>query len=215
MIDYLEQLLDRAPEEEEDAFAWPRIRMRHWKSGVNGEEDDKTSNVETDWAGQQDALVKQAAGQRVEDWQAVLEELTQTVEMEPLLAQMAQRVGGQEQRAERLPADGEAVLTELAEHLDRQERKRGQQAAAEVETVRNADLESRLSELVRAAARGRADHAALWRKQGPANSVVLEGGQTARRRDELRVETRRGLAGVLDAAFERDARRYDGPLGLF
>ena len=76
-----------------------------------------------------------------------------------------------------------------------------------------ADLAGQMTALARAVVRGKGEPVA--RERGTMAS--------ARAVEQHRMEwthattsgMQRGLAGALDAAFERDARRYDGPLGLF
>lgn len=84
-------------------------------------------------------------------------------------------------------------------------------------TVRKeaADPEARLARLERAVARGKARKVPGEWNAGHVQAAGPEGGQGPRGSAAAAAGMPRSLAGVLDAAFERDARRYDGPLGLF
>ena len=80
--------------------------------------------------------------------------------------------------------------------------------------TRAAEPQTRLAALERAVARSRARQTAQGWNRERVQTVQGTDGHDMRR---LAVEpgAQRRLAGWLDAAFERDARRYDGPLGLF
>lgn len=131
------------------------------------------------------------------------------------------------EHSERGTAAWQAVLEELAQAAEAekaaqgrlfvpQDTRRGLERSATVEPVWEwkTDPGRELAELARAAKRGRSGQASLLRNERTEAGRTAEVGRDTRRREELRVETRRGLARRLDAAFERDARRYDGPLGL-
>lgn len=92
------------------------------------------------------------------------------------------------------------------------EQPQGKEAPAKKQVI---DPEARLAMLERAVARGKVQQAAREWKRGSAGTAQAAGGQDMRGLTVAMPEMRRSLAGVLDAAFERDARRYDGPLGLF
>lgn len=77
------------------------------------------------------------------------------------------------------------------------------------------DPETRLAVLERAVARGKVQQATQEWKRGRTEAAQAAGGQDMRGLTVTVPEMRRSLAGALDAVFERDARRYDGPLGLF
>lgn len=78
-----------------------------------------------------------------------------------------------------------------------------------------ADPELQLAILERAVARGKAQQDARNRSREHVQAAQTAAGQDLRRSAAAVSGVQRELAGVLDAAFERDARRYDGPLGLF
>lgn len=75
----------------------------------------------------------------------------------------------------------------------------------------------RLAALERAVVRGRAEtvgqsRGLRLRRAEDTREAERRGDRSA---EDMRSGVRRELAGELDAAFERDARRYDGPLRLF
>ena len=75
--------------------------------------------------------------------------------------------------------------------------------------------EVRLAALERAVARGKTQQVAREWSRERTVTAQTEAERPVVGMNGTALEMRRGLAGVLDAAFERDARRYDGPLGLF
>lgn len=83
------------------------------------------------------------------------------------------------------------------------------------ETNRAADPEARLAMLERTVARGKTQQTARGRSWERTDTAQAADGWDARRMNAAAPGVQRGLAGLLDVAFERDARRYDGPLGLF
>lgn len=82
---------------------------------------------------------------------------------------------------------------------------------------RSADVVGQMVALARAVARGNTEQKAQGqvRTRAAVGAVQTMGGYNLERMSTAAPGIQRGLAGVLDAAFERDARRYDGPLGLF
>lgn len=96
-----------------------------------------------------------------------------------------------------------------------QEGRQGRQAQVQVEETGRAELREQLLKLERAVARGKVQQAAqVWKRQA-VEQVGTVYGQDVRRLGAAAPGVQRGLAGLLDAEFQRDARRYDGPLGLF
>lgn len=96
-----------------------------------------------------------------------------------------------------------------------QEGRQGRQAQVQVEQTGRAELREQMVMLERAVARGKAQQAAQVRNRQGAEQVRTVHGQDVRRLNTAAPGVQRGLAGLLDAEFQRDARRYDGPLGLF
>ncbi len=96
-----------------------------------------------------------------------------------------------------------------------QEGRQGRQAQVQVEQTGRAELREQLVMLERAVARGKAQQAGQVRNRQGADQVRTVHGQDVRRLNTAAPGVQYGLAGLLDAEFQRDARRYDGPLGLF
>ena len=81
---------------------------------------------------------------------------------------------------------------------------------------RMADPLVQLVELERTVSRSRVEQQRTQvKRQVGVESAHAAYGRTVRQMDEVIPGVQRDLVGVLDAAFERDARRYDGALGLF
>lgn len=79
---------------------------------------------------------------------------------------------------------------------------------------RMADPAGRLAALERAVSRGKRLQVAREQGRERVEAAQAMRGQAMHGRSAV-TGVQRGLAGLLDAAFERDARRYDGPLSLF
>ncbi len=96
-----------------------------------------------------------------------------------------------------------------------QEGGQGRRVQVQAEAAGRAGLQEQLLMLERAVARGKVQQAAqVWKRQAAEQAGTVY-GQDARRLNAAAPGVQRGLAGLLDAEFQRDARRYDGPLGLF
>lgn len=109
-------------------------------------------------------------------------------------------------------ADGPAAAKQRPGQRESQQ---GRQVQVQVEATGRTQLRERLLMLERAVVRGKAQQATqVWKRQA-AEQVRTVYGQDVRRMGAAAPGVQRGLAGVVDAEFQRDARRYDGPLGLF
>ncbi|MBQ3557447.1 MAG: hypothetical protein IJA11_06590 [Oscillospiraceae bacterium] len=108
--------------------------------------------------------------------------------------------------------DSKKIGAERSDVQERDARSRSEETTAR---KRTADPETRLAALERAVARGRVQQETRKRSWEYAQVAQAAGGQDMRRSAAAVPGVRRELAGMLDAVFERDARRYDGPLGLF
>lgn len=116
---------------------------------------------------------------------------------------------GEDTQGQRNTADTAEDL--LAGEPAGQRERRMRQSAME---CRESDVAEKLTRLERAVARGKAGSAKAetWRTSGAvqaAHEPMMP--QTGR----AQTGVQRRLATLLDAAFERDTRRYDGPLELF
>ena len=79
---------------------------------------------------------------------------------------------------------------------------------------RESDVVEKLERLERAVVRGKTGRAraGAWKVSGAMQAAE---GLTMPQTGVAQTGVQRRLATLLDTAFERDARRYDGPLGLF
>ncbi|MBQ3134767.1 MAG: hypothetical protein IJB75_03015 [Oscillospiraceae bacterium] len=198
MIDYLEQLLEQAAEEEMEEFLWPQTKGRYAAAAESGEEKA---------AAEEGTPAAEGNGRRGE-------KQTQ-MEWEPFLAGMAARGDPRRQGRRQRSVTPDSALSEFARSGRQRMQERERRPATAMGQGRKSDLEKALSDLGRAVARGKNEHVMMPRKHRSANEVEAERRTAVREKNARQPEAQRGLMRRLDAAFERDARRYDGPLGLF